>query len=92
MTSSSESHLYIDDPDVGDLAPQGDGVPDLVVEEFPGVLDVHVRMPTHAHHQVHLLVDFKAGADVVQRKVGRGLAEVENVHLDVEEGIVVFLN
>ena len=90
MTRSD--HLYIDDPDVGDLSPHGDGVPDLVVEEFPGVLDVHVRMPTHAHHQVHLLVVFKAGADVVQRKVGRGLAEVENVHLDVEEGIVVSLN
>ena len=77
---------------MSDLAPQSHGVPDLVVEEFPGVLDVHVRMPAHANHQVHLLVGFEAGADIVERKVGRGLAEVENVHLDVEEGIVVFLN
>ena len=49
-------------------------------------------MPAHANHQVHLLVVFKAGADVVERKVWGGLAEVENVHLDVEERIVVSLN
>merc|ERR1719376_899142 len=60
------------------------------MEQFAGVLYIHVHGPTHPDHNMKLLTIFITGRDIKLVEVHLLLAEPEDVHGVLHELVVVF--